>query len=84
MNGPEGNISDKMYQSIKLPNWGLKQLRSNVLHYGDFDTNLLSYIALELEHLHSTFNHKQGFQTILQYACSFLASIKESLKFLKQ
>ena len=47
------------YQPIKVLDWGLNQLRSNVLHYGDFDVNL------ELEHLHSVVNHKQRFHTIL-------------------
>ena len=48
--------------SIKLLDWGLNQQRCNVLHYGEFNMNLLSCMTLELEHLHSTFNHKQGFQ----------------------
>ena len=57
LNGPEGSISDKICQSIKLLNCGLNQLRCNVLHYGDLDMNLLSCMTSEHEHLHSTFNH---------------------------
>ena len=57
LNGPEGSISDKICQSIRLLNCGLNQLRCNVLHYGDLDMNLLSCMTSEHEHLHSTFNH---------------------------
>ena len=82
MNGPEGGIFDKTYHSIKLLDWGLNHLRSIVFHHGDFDVNLQSCMTLELKHLDSTVNHKQGFQTMLQYACSFSASVSESIKFL--
>ena len=52
MNGLEGSISDKTYHFIKLLDWGLNQQRNNVLHYGDFDVNLLSCISLKVEHFH--------------------------------
>ena len=37
-------------------------------------------MTLDVEHLHSTVNYKQGCQTILQYARAFASSVKESLK----
>ena len=41
-------------------------------------------MTLDIEHLHSTVNYKQGFQTMLQYASSFAGSIIENLKSLAQ
>ena len=56
------------------------ELQSNLEDYGKYDVNLLSSMTLDLEHLQSTVNYKQGFQTMLQYARSFTSSIKESVK----
>ena len=72
------------YESIKLLHWGLNHLKRNVLHYCDLEVNLLSYMTLELEHVHSTCNHRQGFQVMLQPARLFSASIKKSIKFMTQ
>ena len=80
LNGPEGSISNKTYDSIKLLEWGLIQLQSNLEDYEKYDVNLLSSMALDIDHLHSTVNYKQAFQTMLQYGRSFASSIKESLK----
>ena len=41
-------------------------------------------MTLDIEHLHSTVNCKQGFQTMVPYARSFASSIKESLKSLTE
>ena len=60
------------------------QLQSNLEDYEKYDVNLLSSMTLDIEHLHSTVNYKQGFQSMLQYARSFASSIKESLKSLTQ
>ena len=60
------------------------QLQSNLEDYEKYDVNLLSSMKLDIKHLHSTVNYKQGFQTMLQYARSFASSIKESLKSLTQ
>ena len=84
LKGPEGSISNKTYDSIKLLEWVLMQLQSNLEDYGKYDVNLLSSMTLDIEHLHSTVNYKQGFQTMLQYARSFASNIKESLKSLTQ
>ena len=54
LNDPEGSISIKAYDSIKLLEWGLMQLQSN--SYKDYekqDVNLLSSMALDKEQLHS-------------------------------
>ena len=45
LNRPEVSISDKTYQSIKLLDWSLNQLR-NVSHNGDFNVDLLSCMNL--------------------------------------
>ena len=84
LNGLEGGISNKNYDSIKLLEWILMELQSNLEDYGKYDVNLLSSMTLDLEHLQSTVNYKQGFQTMLRYACSFASNIKESLKSLTQ
>ena len=84
LNGPEVSISNKTYDSIKLLELGLMQLQLNLEDYEKYDVNLLSSMALDIEHLHSTVNYKQCFQTMLQYARSFTSSIKESLKSLTQ
>ena len=82
MNGPE--VLSLIKHSIKLPDRGLNQLRSNALNFGHFYVNLLSRLALEFEHLHSLLNHKQVFRIMLQYARSYSASVKKSIKFLTQ
>ena len=84
MNGSEGSISNKTYQSIRLLDCGLNLLKSNILHYCDFEVNVLSRMTLELEYFHSPVNLKQGFKTILQYVRSFSASVKEGIKTLTQ
>ena len=63
---------------------GLMQLQSTLEDYEKYDVNLLNSMTLDIEYLHSTVNYKQGFQTMLQYARSFMSSIKESLKPLTQ
>ena len=68
----------------KITRCSLNQLRCNVLHYDDFEVNLLSCMTLELEHLHSVVNHKQGFQKMLPHVRSFTASVRESIKSLTQ
>ena len=83
LKGSEGSISNKTYDSIKLLEWVLTQLQSSYEDYGKY-VNLLSSMTLDIEHLHSTVNYKQGFQTMLQYTRSFASNIKESLKSLTQ
>ena len=83
LNGLEGSISNKTYDSIKLLEWSLMQLQSNNEDYDKYDVNLLSSMTLDIKHLHSPVNYK-GFWTMLQYAHSFASSIKESLKSLTQ
>ena len=84
LNNPEHNISNKIYDSIKLLEWGLTQLESNFEDYEKYDVNLLSFMTLDIEHLHSTVNYKQGFQTLLKCRRSFASSIKENLRYLTQ
>ena len=60
------------------------QLQSNLEDYERYDVNLLSFMALDIENLHSRVNFKQGFQTMLQCPRSFASSINENLKYLTQ
>ena len=57
-------ISNKTYDSVKLLEWGLMRLQSNLEDYEKYDVNLLSSMTLDIKHLPSTVNYKQGFQTI--------------------
>ena len=50
----------------------------NELGYGA--TNLLSYMTLDVENLHSVVHHKTEVYTALQYARNFGSTAKESLK----
>ena len=60
------------------------QLQSNLEDYERYDVNLLSFMVLDIENLHSRVNFKQGFQTMLQCPRSFASSINENLKYLTQ
>ena len=84
LNGVEGSISNKNYDSIKLLEWGLMQLQSNFEYYEKYDVNLLSSMTLYIESFNSTVNYKQDFQTVLKYTRSFVSRTKESLKSLTQ
>ena len=80
LNGPQGNVGAKTVETVHLLHWGLKTLRENteVFHYTN--TNLLSCMTLDIEHLHSTVNFKSGLLTMLQYAREFGNTVKESVK----
>ena len=52
LNGLEDSISKKTYDLIKLLEWGLMQLQSNLQDYGKYDINLLGSMKLDIEHLH--------------------------------
>ena len=61
-----------------LLNSELRQLKNNTEKLGY--RNLLSWMTLSLENLHSTMNKKYSTQTVLTYAQSFATSMKESVK----
>ena len=61
-----------------LLNSELRQLKNNTEKLGY--RNLLSWMTLSLENLHSTMNKKYGTQTVLTYAQSFATSMKESVE----
>ena len=84
MNGPEGSLSAKASESVFMLETGLKQLKENLDWFGYKNVNLLSCMALDIEHLHSTVNYKHGMQTMLQYAISFTSSIEECVKSLRR
>ena len=51
LNGPEGSISAKTLDSIKILERGLKRLERNVQVFEYTDVNLLNCMTLEIEHI---------------------------------
>ena len=83
-NSPEASKPKKIYDSINFLERGLIPLQTNFREYNKYDTNLLSCMALDIKHLHSTISYKQGFHTLLQYAPSFAINTRESWTSLTQ
>lgn len=80
LNGTHGYVSSKSHTSLELTVWSLQRLR-NTLHENNYSSaNMLSMMTLSVEHFHSTTHMKQTMLSPLQYAMSFMTSIKESLK----
>lgn len=84
LNNPEASKPKKTCDSINLLERGLIPLQTNFKEYNKYDNNLLSCMALDIKHLHSTISCKQGFHTLLQYAPSFAINTRESWKSLTQ
>ena len=61
---PEGSISTAPINLLHLVDFGLRQLVNNTKKLGYSKINLLSYIILSLEHLHSTVCKKYDTQTL--------------------
>ena len=84
LNGPEGSIAAKTFESISLVQWGLVIFKDNLNLFQYHNINLLSCTTSDIEHRHSTVNFQLGEQIMLQYARSFSIAIKESLKSLTE
>ena len=80
LNGPEGSVSAKTTKSVEMLQWGLSRLQDNLAEYSFGDTNLLSCMTLDIEHLHSTSHVKKILMSKQEYCRSFGTAMKESLK----
>ena len=77
---PEGSISTAPINLLHLVDFGLRQLVNNTKKLGYSKINLLSYIILSLQHLHSTVCKKYDTQTLETCAQYFPFFMKESVK----
>ena len=55
-----------------------ERLKKNLVELGYDATNLLSYMTLDVENLHSVVHHKSEVSTALQYALAFLVQRKRA------
>ena len=54
LNGPQGNVAGKTVHSVRLVEWGLNRLNEVTEQFSYYETNLLSFMTLDVEHFHST------------------------------
>ena len=54
LNGPQGNVAGKTIDSLRLVEWGLNRLNEVTKQFSYYETNLLSFMTLDVEHFHST------------------------------
>ena len=54
LNGPQRNVSGKTIDSVRLVEWGLNRLNEVTKQFSYYETNLLSFMTLDVEHFHST------------------------------
>ena len=80
LNGTHGFVSTKSHVSVELTAWSLQKLQEILDKHSYQSLNMLSMMTLNVEHFHSTTHIKQVMLSPLQYAMSFITSIKESLK----
>lgn len=80
LNGPQGTVSTVTVRSVDMLHWGLDRMKS--LFYSlSFDaTNLLSFMTLDVEHLHSTTHIKHPLLPKKEYCRDLGNTIKESTK----
>jgi len=80
LNGPQGNVGGKTIDSVRLVEWGLNRLNEVTKQFSHHETNLLSFMTLDVEHFHSTTHVKSDVMSMLQYCCSFGNCVKENGK----
>ncbi len=80
LNGPQGTVSAKTVDSIQLMEWGLQRLANILAKYDYQCLNLLSCMTLDIENCHATVHAKKVNMSRLEYARSFDATMKESVK----
>lgn len=80
LNGPQGHVSAKTVNSVQFMEWGLLRL-ANILGEYDYQAlNLLSCMTLDVENCHAAVHSKKVNMSKLEYARSFGATMKESVK----
>ena len=80
LNGPQGRVSAKTVNSVQLMEWGLGRLAGILGEYGYQALDLLSCMTLDVENCHVTVHSKKVNMSKLEYARSFGATMKESVK----
>lgn len=80
LNGPEGLTFFKTMQSIELISWNIKQLESYLKLYEYNTTNLLSCMALDIDHFHAADYFKQLSITYYKFARTFRSNINKKLQ----
>lgn len=80
LNGPQGMVSAATVKSVDLLHWGLKRMESVLSALSFPDTNLLSCMTLDVEHLHSTSHVKHPLLSKKEYCRDFGNTIKETTK----
>ena len=80
LNGPQGHVSAKTVNSVKLMEWGLGRLTDILGEYDYKALDLLSCMTLDVENCHATVHSKKVNMSKLEYARSFGATMKEGVK----
>ena len=80
LNGPQGHVSAKTVNSVQLMEWGLGRLADILGEYDYKALDLLSCMTLDVENCHATVHSKKVNVSKLEYARSFGATMKESVK----
>ena len=80
LNGPQGHVSAKTVNSVQLMEWGLGRLAGILGEYDYKAPDLLTCMTLDVENCHATVHSKKVNVSKLEYARSFGATMKESVK----
>ena len=80
LNGPQGNVTGKTIDSVRLVEWALNRLNEVTKQFNYHETSLLSRMTLDVEHFHSTTHVKSDVMSMLQYCRSFGNCVKENVK----
>ena len=80
LNGPQGHVSVKIVNSVQLMEWGLGRLAGILGEYDYKAPDLLTCMTLDVENWHATVHSKKVKVSTLEYARSFGATMKESIR----
>ena len=80
LNGPQGHVSAKTVNSVQLMEWGLGRLAGILGEYDYQAPDLLTCMTLDVENCHATVHSKKVNVSKLEYARSFGATMKESIR----
>ena len=80
LNGPEVSVSVVNVCSIKMLLRSIKKHKENCESFSYKKVNLLRYMTLSVENLHSAVNRKEGTQNLVYYAQGFATTIEKSKK----
>ena len=78
--GPQGHVSAKIMNSVEFMEWGPGRLADILTEYDNQAFDLLSCMTLDGENCHATVHSKKVNTSKLEYAESFDATMKESVK----